>query len=538
MTLSNALFVSTFDDCGHVPIVNLPVRNVTLGTNGSIKRGVDLSIGRSESNHALQISVDLNNSVLYDVTGICGEGISPASCNTQHGGLFDVNRSRTWAQAADQEAAGAAPEDGHANLRKLPSYSWGSDVVHLNTTTSIDRLPLGIAKDDRLLMNSLGLGRNSTLINSLLETGLIRHRTWSLWWGLEGDSAETQKNGHLILGDASNFGDNNITIGLSDQSRCITHLMVTVSNITMDFANGTSLGILGTSAGSSLSFCINPGYPMITMPSANWEQFAARAGGRLDQNTEGRSTSAINYWGMLYEASGVFDGDLTFTISESGNDFDVRVPNHQLVTRDISIQDSGQIVEMNSSRREVKINSPGGINANDMPFLGMPFLSSVYLMVDYERDQFSLLGVRPIDDEPLAPIRPQSVASCLDSLAPTESRGTEFPVPTVGRKTIPPRSIAGASIGGVIGVTLMIGAAFLYQKHWRPRRTVAGHGVTDGSKTPIKVIRQEHELPERSVSGFDGKCVPLLDSADPAGPDAPTLATDASFLGPQELPVE
>lgn len=114
-----------------------------------------------------------------------------------------------------------------------------------------------------------------------------------------------------------------------------------------------------------------------------------------------------------------YSGDLTFTFQ---NELQIRIPNHQLVLPDITIDTSGN-TNYNYSVREIMLNSDQQINANDMPFLGATFLTSAYLSVNHDYGSFSLWQANPTTDEKLIGIGPngngcQETANATSSTSP------------------------------------------------------------------------------------------------------------------------
>ena len=174
-------------------------------------------------------------------------------------GTFDEVSSSTWSQAAPIYVA---TETVNANTGDL----FGTDTIQLGQSSNIPRYPIGIARNGEVSGDVLGLGSNSTFINTLLDATLIASRTWSVFWGQAGTNQHM--DGLLTLGgydaaktSGSNFTDNLVNPLVSplagSSAVCRTGILVDVADITLDFLNGTRSSILGPTHGTS-PYCIDP----------------------------------------------------------------------------------------------------------------------------------------------------------------------------------------------------------------------------------------------------------------------------------------
>lgn len=172
---------------------------------------------------------------------------------------------------------------------------------------------------------------------------------------------------------------------------------------------------------------------------------------------------------MIIPADGAYAKFSIFSIYPG---LDIRIPNHQLVVPDVYINPEGQQYSPNSTVVEVLINSLQAINVNDMPLFGLPFLSSAYLIVDNDKQQFTLSQSQQTSTSNLVAIGPpacsipapsptsQLLPSVLASPAPIV---TPTPPPSSG---IPKGTIAGAVVGGLTIIFICAGL-FLFQKRRR-----------------------------------------------------------------------
>lgn len=245
-----------------------------------------------------------NNTILNDgtVQG-CNTNYTMVQCSNQYGGLFDEGSSTSWnatTYSALNTAAEAVSDQG--------SDLWGTDIVKINTTFSLPSFPIGIFRSDAPNsagagnMDTLGLGRNSTLLNVLSSVGVIASRTYGYFQGWTGAYAQYQTDGSLVLGgyDAAKVTGSNVTLPFAPSAACNNGYVITVTDIKMNLKNGSNPSIIGQSAGSSLKACIEPDFGPITLSEDIWWAFTNITGvGEI-----GRSLSPLNFFGMLIPAGG------------------------------------------------------------------------------------------------------------------------------------------------------------------------------------------------------------------------------------------
>lgn len=202
-----------------------------------------------------------------------------------------------------------------------------------------------------------------------------------------------------------------------------------------------------------------------------------------------------------------YDGNLTFNIYP---DLEITIPNHQLVVPDIEVNPQGQeAVYKYSTYVEVLINSLQDVNANDMPRFGRPFLSSAYLLVDNDHQQFTLWASQQSGNSDLVEMGPPT---CRPSVAPSVPTSTPIaaPSPSSSASGGPSKAtIAGSVIGGLAAVSLFCGAYLLQkrrQRRHRKREEALQAGPADTSaydKAEMPSDRQPpQELPPVKSPGY------------------------------------
>ena len=136
--------------------------------------------------------------------------------------------------------------------------------------------------------------------------------------------------------------------------------------------------------------------------------------------------------------------------------------------------DSDGVTLVNSSARDILLYSLQGVNANDVPALGQLFLNAAYLLINYEMNKFTLWQVNATDVEDIVAIPP---ANCTTAAATTtgsstvSSKSSSHPPSSQSPDhTLTTGSIAGAAIGGVTFVLLLVFAWVCIQKAARRRQ--------------------------------------------------------------------
>jgi hypothetical protein len=174
-----------------------------------------------------------------------------------------------------------------------------------------------------------------------------------------------------------------------------------------------------------------------------------------------------------------YSGDLTFTFQ---NELQIKIPNHQLVLPDITIDTSGN-TNYNYSVREIMLNSDQQINANDMPFLGATFLTSAYLSVNHDYGSFSLWQANPTTDEKLIGIGANGNGCQGTTNATTSASPTAIASQSSQPQPPPSPHISGGAIAGIVVVALIVAgliAGFIFMRLRRRNRQQRREAVNAG----------------------------------------------------------
>ena len=225
--------------------------------------------------HHLVVPRPLNNTFLYGVDGHCLEG-SPGpgkwtstGCTTFRGGAYDPLASKTRRPGSTDQI----PSDGTLDTLgngHYPRVTEITDTLRLNNNVTFQNYPMGVALNDwgpqgYLPMAAIGLGPASVLLEKLKSTGSIGSRSWSFFWG-QSNPSTTQLDGSLIFGgyDRAKVAGQKYTFPLTKSNPdCQSELVVTVSDLVLNFSNGTDASLFPLSKSSAISMCITPSLPAL-----------------------------------------------------------------------------------------------------------------------------------------------------------------------------------------------------------------------------------------------------------------------------------
>ncbi|KAH6616214.1 aspartic peptidase domain-containing protein [Chaetomium sp. MPI-SDFR-AT-0129] len=399
-------------DCAPPPIT-VPVGNVTL-SNQNLRRGVEVAVGSPPQPFAFMPGWRSNNTYLYGTDGHCQDSSwSALACTTYRGGNYDGSASKTQTTPSKD----AYPPD-HSPFNEM---EYVADTLRLNTDTSIANFPMGVVINDLEQQGyypqmTLGVGSNSSLLHALKASGKIASRTFSFFAGRFGGVASAQIDGAMAFGgyDKAKVTGKKYTLPLTSGTACDTNMVVTITDIELNFPNGTDVSLFEGSRSESITACIAPSLPVfINIPlDPYFTRWLEVSDDRLDISDLDRS-HGLNFWNMRYRPGQTpFSGDVTLKFVPG---LTVRIPNDLLVVPETDIHLSSGAIVTNSSGPNLLVNSMQNVNALDMAALGTTFLSAAYLMVNQDAGQFSLWAANPTKESDLVAVDPngQEVeASC------------------------------------------------------------------------------------------------------------------------------
>ncbi|KAJ4361028.1 uncharacterized protein N0V89_001597 [Didymosphaeria variabile] len=434
---------------------------------------------------------DYSETYIYGTNGYCTDVYSSGACVTFRGGAYDKTVSSTHESIVNRQDSDGFEAD------------WIEDTLSFGRNTSLSSFGFGVPQQDL-----------SQAFTSQSQLGLGT-KAYSMFWGLVGGPAEKQTRGSLILGglDKSLIEDqnDNFTASLFRSSRCGTGMVVTISDILLNWPSGKNESIfMGRPEPATIQACISPSFAgLMSLPLSYYESFWWYAGGTPPDNKSEARSSGINYFTMLFDRDDAYYGGMTIQLQ---NSISVKIPNTELVVPDTYIAADGS-VQTNTSVSNVVINSLRNENDDDndndydLPVLGRLFMSSAYLLVNQEAGRFSVWKVnsRSKTSDIVAVDKQNDMVSefCASSTGGSSSATSSpassvIPAPQDKGSKLSGGAIGGIVVGAVGGIVILCTTSFLLY-----RRRGSGVAATG--------IVQEPELQTKDVK-------PPTYSMVPAGP--------------------
>lgn len=164
------------------------------------------------------------------------------------------------------DAGGAQVEtQAVGGIDKLLGFSiGGTETFSLGSMKQLDKYPIGIPRMLRdhgyTTLHAVGLGTNSTLLNTLIEAGEISARAWSIFWGRMWVDEEDAYDGSVVLGgyDQDKVIGTNYTqpLDFSDITGCWTGMKVSIRSVKLNFRDGSDYELLDPS--TVIDACLVP----------------------------------------------------------------------------------------------------------------------------------------------------------------------------------------------------------------------------------------------------------------------------------------
>ncbi|KAI1418564.1 acid protease [Hypoxylon sp. FL1857] len=431
---------------------------------------------------------DLNDTWIYGPQAYCDKTViwNDVICQVRRGNYYYEGNSSSWAKADDIVAAGGAATEAQPPGEELgvgglvTSSLGGTDNIGLNVNESLASFPIGIPTSSwdygYTMLHAMGLGRNSTILNSLLQTGRIGSRVWSIFWGRMWVDDNSAVDGSIVFGgyDQQKTIGKNYTqpLDFSDNTGCWTGMKVHISSVKLNFRGGNDQELFDLN--NEIDACIVPQRQLL-LEAPQWlhDEFERATGMQSIGTSYGLHWSA-----SLYDASTVFDGDLTISLSTG---LEIRVPNNQYLVPYVDIDRNGSRI-FNSSERELLLTAVTGHPAT----LGHYFLTAAYLMVDIDANTFTLWQANPTSDSQL--VSHAADVECTNQTTPGSGEGppsySQAPQVTSG---LSGGSVAGIVVGVVGGLAIIgVGLFFYFRRvRRRPRddnRVIMSQNVDYGSQ--------------------------------------------------------
>ena len=225
------------------------------------------------------------NNTLLKTTDRLPCSLPSATCIVLNGGLFNENVSSSWLASSTMAQSGAASENT-SSIYPFTMDTWGQDTLGLTSALEITSFPVDLTKQTSWAINALGLGMNSTVLNSLKSVRKIASSSWSMWYGLYGygGPVNAQMDGTLVLGgyDAAKTMGPRLDFPVQAGTSCRTNLVVPLLDMTVD-TGGQSRSILDKPQFA----CLDPGMTTLEVSTKVYTQFISLAGGNFLRNSSG-----------------------------------------------------------------------------------------------------------------------------------------------------------------------------------------------------------------------------------------------------------
>lgn len=323
----------------------------------------------------------------------------------------------------------------------------------------------------------VGLGPSSTLLQHLYDLRLISSRSFGLYMGTAYEQSNGVSNGSLTLGgyDSGRFEDQvyNYTISPSGPETAHSPFKVSVAQMTLTTADGNQ-----TELSDQFDAYITTSQYQLRLPDAVTQRLADVTGATASDDAE-----------SVLRLPADFDASLTITLQGG-----LSVTYDAQWLRNVS--NNSPISAGGLSNTTTPSPGGNGTSSAQVNLLGSAFLSSLYLMANYD--------AQPLPTFHLASALPnapyvQTVALCANTV-PVAAATTK--VPSFARA-----GLTGAIVGGVIGgIGLTFAVWWLLRKcmQRRANKSIEGDGVAmPGHGKKDSKDEGERDSTEMATFAFD-----------------------------------
>ncbi|KAF8250034.1 acid protease [Wilcoxina mikolae CBS 423.85] len=433
-------------------------------------RGLDLSFGSGKKRLSINVATTINATFLPDGPKICNSS-DPAfrECVFWRGGLFSPQESTSWAPdmgtvvyngSAENQGYDALHWDSYKGLGEDPltAFPRGWDTMRFDTqqgkSISLYGFPITIINNASFPFGAgmLGLASDSRFLEAAVAANITPSHSWGFDYGNIGAPVS---DGELVIGgynpSRANFAKaQNFTIFANKNIPC--PLQVKVKSVKLDDVS------LNT---KTFTACIEPAVWALVLPVEVQEGF---------NKTVLEKHKGMNFVNATWEYFNYHSSSNDFPTSESmtfefDSGFSVTIPNNEIFEpRKMLVPEGGwkEIKNYQQAGLGTAAFAPG---TDPIVQLGGPFLSQVYLAVDYESGVFYLAP---------KPHPPSSSSGGLKTLGCDDVKPK--PKDTGSNKG----AIAGGVVGG-IGALALIAGGLLFLRRRRAQKIAAGAAVEEGN---------------------------------------------------------
>jgi hypothetical protein len=245
---------------------------------------------------------------------------------------------------------------------------------------------------------------------------------------------------------------------------------VVVTNITYDSANGSSS--LFSNSSETLEVILEPFARVLELPQDIFDNFA-----RASQGTWNESLELLTY-----PRANPPSGNLTITLQ---NGYSTVIPASELFSLSRLYDSEGVYSITNPDHTIAEVGNytdPGYL-----PDWGIPFLTMNYLIVDYGKGNFQMAPAIRTDFGPDGGTLIKTLCTGLATTptrSPTATSSVQPPVATTPAPVVHQNhtgAIAGGTVGGVVGLALVVGLIFIIL--FRRKRRATTEAMSEKGKS-------------------------------------------------------
>ncbi|KAF2852029.1 acid protease [Plenodomus tracheiphilus IPT5] len=396
--------------------------------------GSFIGLGTPAQNNSLWPSLSQNHTS-FAAPGYC-KNITLRNCDKSTGGFFNDQDSTSFVEednfkSLDQQ--GNVPISGFFGQETLRLYTHYFETDGA-TQTPVENSTVMVVDEGTITPGRVGVGSSSTLLRDLAAKELIAAKTYSLYIGQGFDRAGGSVNGSNVFGgfDAGRFTGEphkypmNIA-NVNPMSLRIKDIVITDSkdNANVSLFDNTVFTDMNSRPEAFEAQITTEQFPL-SLPYQITKNFIDRLGAEPD-----------NYWGdNSLKLKNAFNGTLSIVLEDG---FTVTIPPEVLMN-------VSNITPIQS--RDERSTAPF--------YLGAAFLGQVYLMADFETNNFFLAPAVQKNNM----VMPQSFCPKSTPVAYTRPQQSQWQR----------QGLIGAVVGGVIGGMGLLAAMYCLWITWMRKK--------------------------------------------------------------------
>ncbi|OCK81145.1 hypothetical protein K432DRAFT_381582 [Lepidopterella palustris CBS 459.81] len=459
--LVSLVAVSASPNCSIPPLL-LPVMNNTFSDGVGLNRGISLSIGTPGQLAGMRMTMNLNNTRLRnaaDCNVLAPNNSAVVACRGSSSSTFDPDLSTSWMPVLEGDWNVSSIDFRPTGNGTTVIQGYDKAVLSANNTAGllIPGFPFEVWSDASSPNKSaLGLGADSSFLQSLAVLGYIPSKVLGLFYGSRSESRPY--DGELVIGGYNNaristgVSLTDFEIGGSGALSIACPLQVLIKDIVLGNSKG-SFSVIET--GSTIPACIDPLQAQFTFTSAMYARWESLTNHTFDAPGDGSGNYTMQTYPLSAEP---LIGNLTITLS---NGYTTVIPHYELLSHERGSDPEGKYAITNSSRLMAAVGTGLTDYGIDVPLLGGVYLSQNYLVVDYFKQKFSLAPAV------IGAINGKSAdiyKVCESSTSPATSSATPSPSSSPSKSKTNAGAITGGVVGGVVFLGLCVGLFFWLRK--------------------------------------------------------------------------